>query len=69
MTNADPFESVLILSNNINFAKGSGATLLSFNDGTTLFHEMGHGHHGMLSDSTYEYLASTSVLKDFVELP
>ena len=30
---------------------------------------MGHGHHGMLSDATYEYLASTSVLKDFVELP
>ena len=28
-----------------------------------------HGHHGMLSNCTYEYLASTSVLKDFVELP
>lgn len=35
----------------------------------TLFHEMGHGHHGMLSDCHYEYLASTNVLKDFVELP
>jgi len=34
-----------------------------------LFHEMGHGHHGMLSDSHYEYLASTNVLKDFDELP
>ena len=32
-------------------------------------HELGHGHHGMLSDCYYEYLASTSVLKDFVELP
>lgn len=30
---------------------------------------MGHAHHGMLSDATYEYLASTSVLTDFVELP
>mmetsp|Transcript_7875 Transcript_7875/g.16105 ORF Transcript_7875/g.16105 Transcript_7875/m.16105 type:complete len:705 (+) Transcript_7875:141-2255(+) len=66
---ADPIEGVPIVSNNNNFAKGSGATLLSFDDGTTLFHEMGHGHHGMLSDCTYEYLASTSVLKDFVELP
>ena len=66
---ADPIESVPIVSNNNNFAKGSGATLLSFDDGVTLFHEMGHGHHGMLSDATYEYLASTSVLKDFVELP
>jgi peptidyl-dipeptidase Dcp len=66
---ADPIESVPIVSNNNNFAKGSGDTLLSFDDGITLFHEMGHGHHGMLSDCTYEYLASTSVLKDFVELP
>jgi peptidyl-dipeptidase Dcp len=65
----DPIESVPIVSNNNNFAKGSGATLLSFDDGTTLFHEMGHAHHGMLSDATFEYLASTSVLKDFVELP
>ena len=28
-----------------------------------------HGHHGMLSDSSFGYLASTSVLRDFVELP
>ena len=66
---SDPIESIPIVSNNNNFAKGSDDTLLSFDDGVTLFHEMGHGHHGMLSDCTYEYLASTSVLKDFVELP
>ncbi|KAL7492832.1 hypothetical protein ACHAWT_007934 [Skeletonema menzelii] len=66
---ADPIEGIPIVSNNNNFAKGSGATLLSSDDSTTLFHEFGHGHHGMLSDATYEYLASTSVLKDFVELP
>jgi len=65
----DPVQSIPIVSNNNNFAKGSENTLLSFDDGITLFHEMGHGHHGMLSDCTYEYLASTSVLKDFVELP
>jgi len=62
-------EQIPIVSNNNNFAKGSESTLLSFDDGVTLFHEMGHGHHGMLSDCTYEYLASTNVLKDFVELP
>ena len=66
---SDPIEGVPIVSNNNNFAKGSEDTLLSFYDGVTLFHEMGHGHHGMLSDCTFEYLASTSVLKDFVELP
>jgi peptidyl-dipeptidase Dcp len=66
---ADIIEAVPIVSNNNNFAKGSGATLLSFDDGITLFHEAGHGHHGMLSDATYRTLASTSVLRDFVELP
>ena len=66
---SDPIEGIPIVSNNNNFAKGSEDTLLSFDDGVTLFHEMGHGHHGMLSDCTFEYLASTSVLKDFVELP
>ena len=42
-------------SNNNNFAKGApGApTLLSLEDARTLFHEFGHGLHGMLSDVTY----------------
>jgi hypothetical protein len=60
---SDPIESIPIVSNNNNFAKGSDDTLLSFDDGVTLFHEMGHGHHGMLSDCTYEYLASTLLLE------
>jgi len=64
----DKMEGIPIISNNNNFAKGKN-TLLSFDDATTLFHEMGHGHHGMLSDATYERLSSTSVLTDFVELP
>lgn len=38
-------------------------------DATTMFHEFGHAHHGMLSDATYGRLASTNVLTDFVELP
>lgn len=67
--NVDDIERIPIVSNNNNFAKGSGPTLLSFDDATTLFHEGGHGHHGMLSDATYSRLASTSVLTDFVELP
>ena len=60
-----------IVINNNNFAKGAAgeATLLSFDDATTLFHEFGHGLHGLLSNVTYERLAGTSVLRDFVELP
>lgn len=57
-----------IIVNNNNFAKGE-PTLLSFDDCTTLFHEFGHHLHGMLSNVTYQRLAGTSVLKDFVELP
>lgn len=66
--NDDSIEGIPIVSNNNNFAKGKN-TLLSFDDSTTLFHEMGHGHHGMLSNATYSRLASTNVLTDFVELP
>lgn len=44
-------------------------SLLSFDEVTTLFHEMGHAIHALLSDVTYPSLAGTSVLWDFVELP
>jgi peptidyl-dipeptidase Dcp len=60
-----------IVVNNNNFAKGApGApTLLSFDDARTLFHEFGHGLHGLLSDVNYERVSGTNVLRDFVELP
>jgi peptidyl-dipeptidase Dcp len=57
-----------IVINNNNFAKAS-PTLLSFDDVRTLFHEFGHGLHGLLSQVRYERLAGTQVLRDFVELP
>jgi peptidyl-dipeptidase Dcp len=57
-----------IVINNNNFAKAS-PTLLSFDDVRTLFHEFGHGLHGLLSKVRYERLAGTQVLRDFVELP
>lgn len=65
-------EAVLpIVLNNNNFAKGAPGepTLLSFDDARTLFHEFGHGLHGLLSNVTYERLSGTHVLRDFVELP
>jgi peptidyl-dipeptidase Dcp len=57
-----------IVVNNNNFAKAS-PTLLSFDDVRTLFHEFGHGLHGLLSQVRHERLAGTRVLRDFVELP
>jgi len=46
-----------------------GPTLLSFDEVTTMFHEFGHGVHGMFSDVQYPMLAGTSVPRDFVEFP
>ena len=60
-----------IIVNVMNFARGEPGkpTLLSFDDARTLFHEFGHGLHGLLSDVTFPSLAGTSVAHDFVELP
>ncbi|WP_407084071.1 M3 family metallopeptidase [Tellurirhabdus bombi] len=44
-------------------------SLLTFNEVTTLFHEFGHGLHGMLTKGKYSSLSGTSVAWDFVELP
>ncbi|KPC53712.1 M3 family metallopeptidase [Amantichitinum ursilacus] len=63
-------ESLPIVINNNNFAKGGdGPTLLSFDDVRTLFHEFGHGLHGLLSNVTYARLSGTEVPQDYVELP
>jgi len=64
-------EVLPIVVNNNNFAKAPPGepTLLSADDVRTLFHEFGHGLHGMLSNVTYERLSGTHVLRDFVELP
>ncbi|WP_448208080.1 M3 family metallopeptidase [Azospirillum sp. sgz302134] len=57
-----------IIVNNNNFAKGE-PTLLSFDDAETLFHEFGHGLHGLLSRVRYPSQSGTSVRRDFVEFP
>lgn len=43
--------------------------LISFDNVTTMFHEMGHGVHGLFSDVTYPSVAGTSTPRDFVEFP
>ena len=60
-----------IVANHNNFAKAEAGspTLLSLDDARTLFHEFGHGLHGLLSDVPYARLWGTAVLRDFVELP
>lgn len=60
-----------IVSNNANFipAAPGEPVLISWTDAVTLFHEFGHGLHGLNSAVTYPSLAGTSVVRDFVELP
>jgi peptidyl-dipeptidase Dcp len=60
-----------LVINVCNFSKGAAGqpSLLSPDDARTLFHEFGHGLHGMLSDVTYPSLSGTRVFTDFVELP
>jgi peptidyl-dipeptidase Dcp len=59
------------ISNVCNFTRPTVTkpSLLTFNEVTTLFHEFGHGLHGILANTIYPSLSGTSVFWDFVELP
>lgn len=66
-----PIDIRPVILNVCNFSKPAPGepALLSFDDARTLFHEFGHGLHGLMSNVTYPLLAGTSVSSDFVELP
>ena len=60
-----------LIYNVCNFTKPVGDTpsLLTLDEVETLFHELGHGLHGLLSNCEYSSTAGTNVANDFVELP
>ncbi len=60
-----------IVTNNFNFPAPTKnmPSLLSFSQAQTVFHEFGHGLHGMLSNVKYASLSGTNVPRDFVEFP
>ena len=60
-----------VVCNNLNVARpASGeATLLTYDQVTTLFHEFGHALHGLFATVRYPKFAGTNVFRDFVEFP
>ncbi len=60
-----------IVMNVTNFSRptGTSPSLLTFDEVLTMFHEFGHGLHGLLSNCNYRSLSGTSVPRDFVEFP
>jgi peptidyl-dipeptidase Dcp len=64
-------EVTTIVSNNSNFVKGRPGepVLVSWDDAITLFHEFGHGLHGISSSVRYPSLSGTRVDRDYVEFP
>jgi peptidyl-dipeptidase Dcp len=60
-----------VVYNVANFAKPAPGepALIDFSDVVTMFHEFGHGLHGIFANSEYPSLSGTSVPRDFVEFP
>ena len=60
-----------LVCNVASFTKPVGNTpsLLTMDEVETLFHEFGHGLHGLLTKCNYQGISGTNVVRDFVELP
>ncbi len=60
-----------VITNTCNYAKPPAGepALITWEDVRTLFHEFGHGVHGMLSRVKHPYFSGTNVPRDFVEFP
>jgi peptidyl-dipeptidase Dcp len=63
------YQPVVANHHNIPMPAAGEPTLLTYDEVVTLFHEFGHGLHGMFSHVRYPYFAGTQVARDFVEYP
>lgn len=71
VSQSDLMNTQPIVANHLNITEPpeGEATLLTFDEVTTMFHEFGHALHGMFSSVEYPYFSGTSVPRDFVEYP
>ncbi|MEO7251733.1 MAG: M3 family metallopeptidase, partial [Arenimonas sp.] len=60
-----------VVYNELNITKPAAGqpVLLTFDEVTTMFHEFGHGLHGLFSKVKYPYMSGTNTPRDFVEVP
>lgn len=60
-----------VIYNICNFTKPAAGqpALLSFDDVRTMFHEFGHGLHGLFANQQYPSLSGANTARDFVEFP
>jgi peptidyl-dipeptidase Dcp len=60
-----------VIYNVCNFAKPAAGqpALISYEDAVTMFHEFGHGLHGIFADQVYPSISGTNTARDFVEFP
>ncbi|WP_316804424.1 M3 family metallopeptidase [Pedobacter nototheniae] len=71
VTQSKLFGTKPVIYNVCNFdkpEKGKPA-LISFDDVTTMFHEFGHGLHGLFANQKFPSLSGTNVARDYVEFP
>lgn len=63
------FDQKPVVINVGSFYTTDPSTPLTLGDASTVFHELGHALHGLLSNVVYPSQSGTNVVRDFVELP
>jgi peptidyl-dipeptidase Dcp len=60
-----------VIYNICNFTKPAPGqpALISYDDAKTMFHEFGHGLHGLFANQQYPSISGTNTARDFVEFP